>query len=945
MSDLIITARLRADSRGFVGDLRLSRAELDRLRDSSGRAGRGFDHLSAQTSNVTGMFLNMRNAVATLGLGLLVRQIYQTGNAFEGYESTLLSVAGTHEKAAAEMNYVRTQADRLGLALQSTTDQYSQVAAAAKGTVLQGQPARDIFEAVSEAMVVLNKSSADTQGALTAITQVMSKGTVQAEELRGQLGERIPGAFQIAARAMNVSTQELGKMLELGQVTAEDFLPKFAAELRKTYGEALPSATRRASSEWNRMMNVITDSANTAYTSGFGETLATEIREITDLLKSPEIEQAAVSFGELLAQGTALASDGLQFVIQNGHEVLSVLAGIAAVKTASTLISIGGAALRAAAGLAAFAFTPVGAIAIALGVATAAVVAFGDETVKINGKTATVTDYVVAAWEMTRDAVVAGYGWMADASATAWQAAEDYASGGWSQKLGNLWIKIAEIAKSNINAMIGAFVSVGDIGSLLVDDLYLNFKWLFDAIGKYYTWLVETAGQVADKIGEFFGKTTEFAKEALKEIGVAAAEELGRADLGEKINRAVEGNFNRDWLADAWKASADLATPVIDDVASRAAQRYQKRIAETKPAPVTKPEPGAGIENNPGGGNTAPVITAQQQTAHANAIKRIKQGYLDLLSPQERNIEAAKQWYEEALKGLDANQKGYAEFKAEADEVYQYLIEQGSTDWQAGLKRGLREIGEEASDMASQTERALTNFNRAGENAFVGLTRGTKTFSQAFGDMADSIINDILRMIYQQQIAKPIAGFASDFLTSFIGGFSFGGTTNFDSTSAHYNGGRTGVNTSAIGSFHSGGMARNGGENPRMLPHSLFDNAPRFHTGRIPGLKPGELAAVLKDDEEVLTADNPRHIFNAGRSGSIGGNTGMIMLEPKFEVTLENQTGQEMAQPTVESRGTKNGAQQLYILLKPMIANDIANGSLGKQIGSQFNTSQSLINR
>jgi hypothetical protein len=130
-----------------------------------------------------------------------------------------------------------------------------------------------------------------------------------------------------------------------------------------------------------------------------------------------------------------------------------------------------------------------------------------------------------------------------------------------------------------------------------------------------------------------------------------------------------------------------------------------------------------------------------------------------------------------------------------------------------------------------------------------------------------------------------------------------------------------------------------------MLPNWIFDNAPRFHNGRIPGLKPGELAAVLKDDEEVLTRNNPRHIFNAGRSGSISGNSGMIMLEPKFEVTLENQTGQDMGQPTIESRGTKNGAQQLYILLKPMISNDIANGSLGKQIGSQFNTSQSLIRR
>ncbi len=923
MSDLIITARLRADARGFVGDLRLSRAELDRLGDSSGRTERDLGRLSRQTSTVSSMFLNMRNVVAGIALGALSRSIVSTNAEFQKLTASLETVTGSSAGAQAALDWINDFATQTPYQLNEV------VGAFIKLKALGLDPSEAALRSYGNTASAMGKSLDQF------IEAVADAATGEFERLKefgikaSQQGNEVVFTFQGVKTTVAKDASAISDYLrKIGDVN-------FAGAMEKQMS-TLGGAFSNLQDNVDRFYRAIGE-------AGLNDALMELTQEISSLIGGSS--DLGAQLGQLAGQGISLVTEGLRLLVEHSDLVLGALAGIAAVKTASTLISIGSAAVQATAALAAFAFTPVGAITIALGLATAAIVAFGDETVKINGKTATVTDYVVAAWEMTRDAVVAGYGWMADASATAWQAAEDYASGGWSQKLGNLWIKIAEIAKSNINAMIGAFVSVGDIGSLLVDDLYLNFKWLFDAIGKYYTWLVETAGQVADKIGEFFGKTTEFAKEALKEIGVAAAEELGRADLGEKINRAVEGNFNRDWLADAWKASADLATPVIDDVASRAAQRYQKRIAETKPAPVTKPEPATGIENNPGGGNTAPVITAQQQTAHANAIKRIKQGYLDLLPPQERNIEAAKQWYEEALKGLDANQKGYAEFKAEADEVYQYLIEQGSTDWQAGLKRGLREIGEEASDMASQTERALTNFNRAGENAFVGLTRGTKTFSQAFGDMADSIINDILRMIYQQQIAKPIAGFASDFLTSFIGGFSFGGTTNFDSSAAHYNGGRTGVNTSAVGSFHSGGMVRNGGENPRMLPHSLFDNAPRFHSGRIPGLKPGELAAVLKDDEEVLTADNPRHIFNAGRSGSINGNPGMIMIEPKFEITLENQTGQDMAQPTVESRGTKNGAQQLYILLKPMIANDIANGSLGKQIGSQFNTSQSLINR
>ena len=38
-------------------------------------------------------------------------------------------------------------------------------------------------------------SADQTSGVLLALQQMISKGTVQAEELRGQLGERLPGAL------------------------------------------------------------------------------------------------------------------------------------------------------------------------------------------------------------------------------------------------------------------------------------------------------------------------------------------------------------------------------------------------------------------------------------------------------------------------------------------------------------------------------------------------------------------------------------------------------------------------------------------------------------------------------------------------------------------------------------------------------------------------------
>ena len=82
-------------------------------------------------------------------------------------------------------------------------------------------------------------------GAMMALGQMVSKGNVSMEELRQQLGERLPGAYSIAARAMGVTEQQLGKLLETGQVVSADLLPKFAAQLQRDMGDAPERAAQQ----------------------------------------------------------------------------------------------------------------------------------------------------------------------------------------------------------------------------------------------------------------------------------------------------------------------------------------------------------------------------------------------------------------------------------------------------------------------------------------------------------------------------------------------------------------------------------------------------------------------------------------------------------------------------------------------------------------------------
>jgi tape measure domain-containing protein len=207
----------------------------------------------------------------------IVQSVTEATLKFERINTTLKVVSGSARAAGESFGYISELSYRLGLDLATTAQGFASFSAAAMGTSLEGQQTRQIFEAVATAARALSLSSDDTEGALRALSQMISKGNVQAEELRGQLGERLPGAFQLAARAMGVTTGELNKMLEQGQVAATDLLPKLAVELQKTFGKGAQEAADSLGANVSRLAT-----AWDTFKAAVGDTLP--IKEATKAL-------------------------------------------------------------------------------------------------------------------------------------------------------------------------------------------------------------------------------------------------------------------------------------------------------------------------------------------------------------------------------------------------------------------------------------------------------------------------------------------------------------------------------------------------------------------------------------------------------------------------------------------------------------------------------------
>jgi lambda family phage tail tape measure protein len=135
------------------------------------------------------------------------------------------------------LDFINATSQRLAIPQELITRQFTQLSASVLGAGGNVRDAEKAFLGIAAGIRGTGGSLQDMEAALRATAQVFSKGKVSAEELRQQIGERLPGAFTLFAKSVGMTPQELDKALEDGKVSLQDF-QKFAEELFKRYGKS-----------------------------------------------------------------------------------------------------------------------------------------------------------------------------------------------------------------------------------------------------------------------------------------------------------------------------------------------------------------------------------------------------------------------------------------------------------------------------------------------------------------------------------------------------------------------------------------------------------------------------------------------------------------------------------------------------------------------------------
>ncbi|WP_020184549.1 tape measure protein [Methylopila sp. 73B] len=291
-----LIVELRADIKGFQASLATATGDIQRF---SGSSTKHIGGIQAAIERARMAVVAFGGAWAAFSIG---KGIIDAGVQVEALRNKMIAATGSTTVAADALAFIRAEADRLGLSIQVASDGFAGFAASSLRAGLTLDETKQIFTGVSEAAVSMRLSAEQTGLVFKALEQIAGKGTVSMEELRGQLGDSgLSGAFEIAAKSMGKTTAEFTKMVSNGEVMSADFLPKFAAQIRKDLGGSVEEASQGAQAAFNRLGNAFFDLQTKLAASGLLDVVVRSIKDLTDALNDPGLISGLSSFVQLLS--------------------------------------------------------------------------------------------------------------------------------------------------------------------------------------------------------------------------------------------------------------------------------------------------------------------------------------------------------------------------------------------------------------------------------------------------------------------------------------------------------------------------------------------------------------------------------------------------------------------------------------------------------------------
>ena len=232
----------------------------------------------------------------------LVKDVFNLAKQFDSLRFALERTSNSMSEAKMNSAFMLKLSSDLGLSLVATTTRFIKFAAAARNSGLAMKDVQKIFGTMAKAGAVLGLRTDELSGVFLALEQMLSKGKVTTEELRRQLGERLPGAFGIMAASLGVTLPKLDEMLKKGELLSAEVLPGFARAVELAFGldtvdkvETLVASQNRLTTSWQNFVKNLTGEGSVVkgFFKSIFETAEKFVKGIDVLFNSQEVGNAA----------------------------------------------------------------------------------------------------------------------------------------------------------------------------------------------------------------------------------------------------------------------------------------------------------------------------------------------------------------------------------------------------------------------------------------------------------------------------------------------------------------------------------------------------------------------------------------------------------------------------------------------------------------------------
>jgi tape measure domain-containing protein len=171
-------------------------------------------------------------------------------------ELGLKAVYGSSQATAAQIAFLRDTAQSAGVSVGEISGAFVKFAASAQSAGIPVATVNGLFATLTKNAATLGLSGDKVADMLNALGQMAGKGVVQMEELRGQLGDALPGALPKVAQGLGITVAEMEKLARNGQLLASEVFPALQRALETGGGDVDTLSAR-----WARFKNVMTETA------------------------------------------------------------------------------------------------------------------------------------------------------------------------------------------------------------------------------------------------------------------------------------------------------------------------------------------------------------------------------------------------------------------------------------------------------------------------------------------------------------------------------------------------------------------------------------------------------------------------------------------------------------------------------------------------------------